>query len=109
MTDIPAPLATLRRPRLLVQAARFGLADYRRERDLARLLPGSRPKSSAGVLMRLMDLEERADHARRAGSASYSVGHHIELLIALMSEVKLLASKPKEARRDTGLEIKMAA
>ncbi len=38
MTDFHTVLANLRRPRLLIRAARFGLQDYRRDRDLRRLL-----------------------------------------------------------------------
>ena len=38
MLDINSLLKDLKRPRLLVQAARFGLEHYRRERDLLRLL-----------------------------------------------------------------------
>lgn len=110
MTQLPTALATLRRPRLLVRAARFGLGDYRRERDLARLLQGGRPGGSAAVLWRLMELEERIEETRRSGSASYSVGRHIELLIALMAEARLLIALPREARLDdTGLEFKTAA
>ena len=37
MTDFRIILANLRRPRLLIRAARFGLEDYRRDRDLSRL------------------------------------------------------------------------
>lgn len=110
MTQLPSALATLRRPRLLVRAARFGLGDYRRERDLGRLLQGSRPDGSAAVLWRLMDLEERMEETRRSGSASYAVGRHIELLIALMAEARLLSALPRPARQEgTGLEFKMAA
>ena len=36
MPDPRTLLATLRRPRLLMRAARFGMTDYRRERDLRR-------------------------------------------------------------------------
>jgi hypothetical protein len=38
MSDFVARLSSLRRPRLLLHAARFGLGDYRRERDLRRLI-----------------------------------------------------------------------
>jgi len=41
MTDFRIILANLRRPRLLIRAARFGLEDYRRDRDLSRLLQDS--------------------------------------------------------------------
>ena len=37
MIDFRATLSQMHRPRLLIQAARFGLQDYRRERDLRRL------------------------------------------------------------------------
>ncbi len=38
MSDHPlAVLSRLRRPKLLIRAARFGLADYNRERDLRRV------------------------------------------------------------------------
>ncbi|MBN2906468.1 MAG: hypothetical protein JXJ18_07160 [Rhodobacteraceae bacterium] len=92
MTDLPTPLVTMRRPRLLVRAARFGLGDYRRERDLARLLQGSRPASSAAVLDRLLDQEERMEETRRAGDAGYAIGRHIELLIALIAEARLICA-----------------
>lgn len=95
MTQLPLALAGLRRPRLLVQAARFGLGDYRRDRDLGRLLQGSRPDSAAEVIDRLMAFEDAEDLRRRTGDASYSVARHIELLIALMAEARLfLASHP---------------
>ncbi|SIO17949.1 hypothetical protein SAMN05444722_0721 [Rhodovulum sp. ES.010] len=92
MTQFPEELARLRRPRLLVRAARFGLADYRRERDLARLLPGARPKSPRGLIDKLIDLEERQDARRRNGDAGYSYARHIEILIALMAEARSLTA-----------------
>ena len=40
-------LSALRRPALMLRAARFGLNEYRRERDLKRLLKAqSRPRPS---------------------------------------------------------------
>jgi hypothetical protein len=97
MTELSNTLATLRRPRLLVRAARFGLGDYRRERDLARLLHGSRPQSQTAILGRLMEQEERMEETRRSGDARYSVGRHIELLIALMAEARLLAAQAPQS------------
>ncbi len=43
MTDFRAILATLRRPRLLIRAARLGMEDYRRDRDLGRLTDCASP------------------------------------------------------------------
>jgi Family of unknown function (DUF6477) len=88
MTDFRALLADLRRPQLLIRAARCGLADYRRERDLRRLIDAQTSPDRA--VQRLLSEEKRLETHRVAGEASYSVSRHIEILIALMSEVRLL-------------------
>jgi len=88
MTDFRALLADLRRPQLLIRAARHGLADYRRDRDLRRILD-AQPSPDRAV-RRLLSEEEGLEATRQAGEASYSVTRHIEVLIALMGEVRLL-------------------
>jgi hypothetical protein len=88
MTDFRALLAELRRPQLLIRAARHGLADYRRDRDLRRLLD-SQPSPDRAV-RRLLSEEENLEAIRLSGAANYSVTRHIEVLIALMCEVRLL-------------------
>lgn len=88
MSDFQSLLANLRRPRLLIRAARFGLADYRRDRDLRRLIGQIATPDRA--VARLMSEEEQLEEDRRAGEASYSVTRHIEILIALISETRLL-------------------
>ena len=89
MTDFRALLADLRRPQLLIRAARFGLSEYRRERDLKRLLDGQQPSPDRSV-PRLLNEEERLEETRKSGDAAYSIARHIEVLIALMAEVRLL-------------------
>lgn len=93
MTDFRDLLATLRRPRLLIRAAHCGMVDYRRDRDLRRLV-ASTPTPERAV-PRLIAEEERLEQTRRDGEASYSVARHIEVLIALMAEVRLLPRGPK--------------
>ncbi len=88
MTDFHATLAGLRRPKLLIRAARIGLAQYRRDRDLRRLIDGEMPPHRA--LPRLLEEEERIEERRRKGDASYSANRHIEVLIALMGEAQML-------------------
>jgi Family of unknown function (DUF6477) len=88
MSDFRAILANLRRPRLLMHAARFGLGDYRRERDLRRLVPGS--TSPEKTVETLLSVEERLEETRLAGDAGYSVARHIDVLIALLAEAQLL-------------------
>lgn len=71
-----------RRPRLLMSAARHGLSDYRRDRDLPRLLRGQ----GGDVLMALEALEAQAEAQRRSGDTGWSCTRHVELLIALLAE-----------------------
>ena len=54
MTDLATILAALRRPKILIRAARAGVADYRRERDLKRLLR-QRGAAPAQALTSLLD------------------------------------------------------
>jgi hypothetical protein len=88
MTDFRSLLANLSRPRLLIRAARFGLGDYRRERDLRRLLAAH--LNPERTMPHLLDVEAQLEQTRRAGDAAYSVARHIEVLIALMAEARLL-------------------
>lgn len=92
MTDPSATLANLRRPRLLVRAARHGLGDYSRERMLSRLLAGARPPSPGAAFPALLAAERDLERTRRAGDGAYSVARHVELLIALMAEARLLVT-----------------
>lgn len=81
---LPAP-EPQRRPRLLMAAARHGLAEYRRERDLPRLLRGTQ----GDALEALEALEEATEALRRAGDPVWSCTRHVELLIAVLGERRL--------------------
>ena len=89
MTDFRARLADLRRPRLLLRAARFGLSDYRRERDLRRLI--TLPCTPEATVTLLMTEECKLEENRQRGDAGYSIARHIEVLIALLAEVRLVS------------------
>lgn len=88
MTDCRTLLSTLRRPRLLMRAARFGLSDYRRDRDLRRYVQGTR--SPEETVSSLMTVEAGLEATRLAGDAAYSVARHIEVLIAILAEAQFL-------------------
>lgn len=92
MTDIASTLAGLRRPRLLIRAARFGQHDYVRDRDLKRLTGLDRAPTPSVAVNMLMEREAAADEARRSGTEPYSVAKHVALLVALMAEARLLPS-----------------
>lgn len=90
MKDIISILRELRRPRLLIRAARIGAQDYRRDPQLSRLLGyGQLPRSGA-ALIRLMEMETELDGQRRKGESGYSVSRHVEILVAMMGEAHLL-------------------
>lgn len=76
----------LRRPRLLVRAARAGLTSWNRARDLRRVLKCDPLPPAGKTLARLLAEEERLDLIRRAGQAGYDIHRHIMLLIAIMAE-----------------------
>ncbi len=100
MTDLIDLLSTLHRPRLLIRAARFGLNDYDRHRDLRRLTGIPHPPSPEAALRQLIADEAELDLMRREGAAGYNLARHVELLIAMMAEARLL---PRPAPRDKRL------
>lgn len=90
MTDLLTMLNTLRRPRLLIRAARIGAAEYRRDAHLRRHLGyGALPRSAA-ALSRLVDMEAALEELRRERAAGYSATRHVEILIAMMGEARIL-------------------
>ncbi|MGR3341680.1 MAG: DUF6477 family protein [Paracoccaceae bacterium] len=97
MTDFVNLLSKVRRPRLLIRAARFGVQDYDRARDLKRVVKSSTAPSPARALNCLMTEEARLEEIRKTGDATYSVARHVEVLIALMAEVRLLPPNAKSA------------
>lgn len=95
MKDVLSLVQSLTRPRLLIRAARHGLQDYSRDRTLSRLIgaaPGSMPLE---VLPKLVEVEATMEDARKNDDGSYSVARHIELLIALIAESRLLPKPPQ--------------
>lgn len=92
MQDINSFAESLRRPALLIRAARAGLAHYNRNRDLRRLMQDCVPPPTEAV-RRLIDAESRVEERRQAGDAGYSLTRHVTLLIALMAELRLLRAE----------------
>ncbi|UWQ12956.1 hypothetical protein K3556_08175 [Aliiroseovarius sp. M344] len=98
MTDAFTCFKMLRRPRILVRAARFGLVDYNRDRDLKKLMKTANTPSPENAVDGLLQEEARLEDTRKTGDASYSIAHHVEVLIALMSEMRLLPQGPREVQ-----------
>ncbi|WP_147105585.1 DUF6477 family protein [Tateyamaria sp. syn59] len=96
MQDILTMLSALRRPRLLMRAARIGAEDYRRSAHLPRLLGyGQLPRHGA-ALMRLMEIEGDLNAQRISDDSSYSLLRHIDVLIAIVGEARILRAAQSE-------------
>lgn len=90
MQDILSMLHALRRPGLLMRAARIGAEDYRRATHLPRLLGyGNLPRHGA-ALMKLMEIEAELNDQRMTGNTSYSLIKHVDTLIAMVGEARVL-------------------
>ncbi len=88
MQDIHTLLATMRRPRLLMRAARIGAQDYVRTAHLPRLLGyGILPRHGQS-LMRLIDIEAELERQRIGSDAAYSLMRHVDVLIAIVGEAR---------------------
>ena len=90
MLDIHTRLAALKRPKLLARAARFGVDDYRRSLHLAKILQSDDLPRHAQAIMQLFDIENEMNTARQEGSGNYSYARHVDVLIAIAGEAKLM-------------------
>jgi uncharacterized protein DUF6477 len=90
MANLLMLLQALRRPRLLIRAARHGVADYNRKRDLKRFISVQAATSPDQTVSVLMDQEALIEERRKSGDHRYSPARHVEVLIALMAEARLL-------------------
>ncbi len=82
-------VAALSRPRLLAAAARAGVSQYRRDRDLAGLVPAGTP--GRALLAALAEAEAACDADRRLAAPGYSVARHVRVLTALLAEARAAA------------------
>lgn len=90
MQDLLGKLDAIRRPSLLIQAARLGVTDYRRDVHLRRLLEAPRLPRSGDALCQLMEIEQHMNDQRMRRAAGYSVTRHVDLIIAMMGEARIL-------------------
>ena len=90
MSDLLTTLDNLKRPRLLINAARIGLVDYRREAHLTRHLGADCPTRSQEALEKLIEIESDLDMRRKTAAAGYSVARHVDIMIAMMAEARIL-------------------
>ena len=93
MTNFVNTLAQLRRPGLLIRAARYGQTGYDRNRDLKRIARDVTALSPERAVLRLMDIEAELEHRRRSRDTGYLPSRHVETLIALMAEARAVLNR----------------
>jgi len=97
MSEVLSALGALRRPRLLIRAARHGMTEYSRERTLTRLIDVEITLAPEAAVRKLMHAEAQVESDRQNGDGAYSIARHIELLIAIMAEARLLVGRARES------------
>lgn len=97
MLDSHSDSLVLRRPALLVRAARHGVRGYDRRRSLPRLLRTDSTPEPGRALPALLRLEAECEAARAAGIAGYVPSRHVELLIAVFAEAGVAPLPATEA------------
>ena len=101
MTEILRQLDALRRPAILMGAARIGAEDCRREPHLRRVFGQRHLPHLIEGLRQLISIEQDLNTKRTRGDFGYHPGDHVEVLIALMGEAKLLRRCENHAPRLT--------
>ena len=89
MTDIFTLLENLRRPKILIRAARLQSADYNRETDLRFIVRTRKTPPPHEAMAHLLDREGGLEEARVSGEAGYNPHEHIRVLGALLAEARL--------------------
>lgn len=85
----PRPaMESLRRPRILIRAAREGQSGWRRDRDLRRLLRLDHTPAPGAALPRLRAEEALQNDARLQRAADYDMHRHVLLMIAILAEMR---------------------
>ena len=74
------------RPKILVTTAQYGAQRYRRERDLPGAVPGLLSQPEREIVPCLIRAEEECEEDRKARSAAYRPGRHVQVLAALLAE-----------------------
>jgi hypothetical protein len=82
-------LNTLKRPKILISAARLGMADYDRDTDLRFIVKTGQTLDHNAAIETLIAKEGELESNRKNGQAHYSVQEHIRVLTALLAEVRL--------------------
>lgn len=93
--QLEGALRKVKRPEILLQAAKIGLKTYSRNRDLKRLFKVKEIPQPMQVIKQLLKnettLETALKEARKTGNAAYDMKLQIQVMTALLQEICLFA------------------
>lgn len=89
MKDINSHINHLRRPALLVRAAKHGVDFYDRNTHLRKYIAQDPYPGPGAVLMKLFEIEREQNDARREKRGDYAPSEHVDVLVAIMGEAQL--------------------
>ncbi|MDB3921557.1 DUF6477 family protein [Paracoccaceae bacterium] len=78
-------LHSVKRPKILVNAAKLGLETYNRAKCLSSFLALSMPQHPAQILRSLIDKEGQLDKMRLQEHVQYNIALHVTVLTALVA------------------------
>ena len=81
-------LSKLKRPKALITAARIGVNNYCRLRELSRILGFTYSGSNDELLEMLLEMEAEEEAKRLSNDPFYKLSRQIDILIALTSEAQ---------------------
>lgn len=105
MQDILSRIGTLRRPPLLIRAARFGVENYRRDLHLKRYAFSGQLPRPGRALVWLLEEEDRLNGLRLLHDASYSAARHVHVMISILGEARALRSARATQGAAQGAEV----
>lgn len=98
MKDVISLVNGLKRPKLLVRASKFGADDYNRTYHLNRILNRNNTPKSGEAILQLLDIEDMCNTAREDKDPAYRLIQHVDVLIALIGETRLLTAQRRAAQ-----------
>ncbi|WP_407493345.1 DUF6477 family protein [Pseudooceanicola sp. MF1-13] len=105
MQDPISRLNMMTRPRVLIDAAQAGAAQYHRARDLRRVIGAraiGRVPGHGAAMMILFDKEAELEDQRQVQDARYHAVAHVAALTALLAEAQLLRTSTRDAAKPPG-------
>ena len=93
MTQALRTLSRIKRPKLLLAAARNAKNLCNREKLLSELLKNEPAVTGEKALARLMAAEEQLNEQRKAHNANYQPSRHVMIMAALLIEAAIVQNK----------------